>query len=75
MVNLCKFGGNQDIGSLDFSFLVKFHISKSSFDLENEVKVTKTNQLLSLAKRYIQTNLVELHQLVQEILWIQEFVI
>ena len=40
--NLCKFGANQDNGSLDFSFIERNHISKSSFDLEIEVKVTKT---------------------------------
>ena len=34
-------GGNQATGSKDISILVKFHLSMSSCDLENEVRVTK----------------------------------
>ena len=41
--------GNQAKGLKDISILVKIYQFKSSSDLENEVKVTKSNQLLSLS--------------------------
>ena len=47
--------------------------SKSSGDLESEVKV-KHQKLLSLSQWYIEANMVDFHQLVQEISWVQESV-
>ena len=42
-------------------------------DLENEVKVTKCNQLLSLSKWYISASLKEIHPLVQKIFHLQDY--
>ena len=51
MVNLCKFGGNQDNGSFDFSFLVNHFIYLNSpLTLKMRSRSPKPNQLLSLAQ-------------------------
>ena len=48
--------------------------SKYIMTLKMRSRSPKSNQLLSLSQWFIQENLVEFHELVYEILWVQEFV-
>ena len=69
----CMFEENLSTGSEDIVGTKICHLNLP-VTLKVRSRSSKQNQLLSLHQQYIQVNLVELHQLVHEISWVQIYV-
>ena len=49
-INICQFGGNQDNGSLDFSYLVNFILLNPPLTLKMRSRSSNPNKFFRFAK-------------------------